>query len=1542
MKKLFLLLLLLTTFVFSQVEVSTRLTRAIQNSKSNEYVRGLILLKDQVDIEALDARLYKEHVTLEQRAYTVITALQEVAARSQGNLTSYLEQQKASRKVFSYQKFWVANMIQIEAQPEVFQALMGSMELSQMDLDAELQFDRPVVTSFNTEGTESVEPGVKIINADKLWRLGITGQGRIVMNIDTGVEKNHPAINYKWRGTHVPANQAWFDPAGTTTPTDCDGHGTHTMGTMCGFSPTTGDTVGVAINAEWIAAKTICTSPHTSNSVAAFQWAMNPDGDPNTITDMPDAISSSWYDPDVSDECNGIYKTTLNAVEAAGIAAVFSAGNSGPSASTITKPKNINTDETNVFAVAAISGATYLGGSNDPIASFSSRGPSVCGGTGALLIKPEVSAPGVAVRSAYPPTGYTSMDGTSMASPHVAGAIALLRSFAPTLTGKQIKLALYNTAKDLGAVGEDNNYGRGLIDVYAAYMTMGTPDTIPPAPTTDLAVTEPTSNGLKITWTAPADTSPSGVVGYKIRYSLTPITDTTSYNNAMPIPFNTMPKPAGQTEAVRVDSLVPATTYYFALRSRDIWGNWSVLSNVASGATLGAPVALTTPDSVKKVLVPMQVVVDSVMIKNNAGVPSTLGYMVTMANNTFPQGMLEMALAPITRQGTENLANVKSTGNETFFGQSIEGQGGPDSAGYKWIDSDEPNGPVYEWNDISTTGTAVTAWTATGTFDPKDEGYAGPFTFGFPFKFYRQAKTQVYISSNGALIFNVPTVNIFTNVAIPTIAEPNQYIAAFWDDLDGRTQGTVHYKAEGDKFIVQFTNWQKYSATGSLTFQYVLYPSGKIMFYYNNMNAILNSATVGIENATGTTGLQIAYNATYVKNNLAVKISAEPDWLNAQNLAGMLYQGNSAAIRLVFRSEDYPAGNYGMDLNIHTNDPAHQLITIPVRMVLNHPAVPITVTAPNGGENWQAGLTKNITWNANEVVNVNIKYTTDNGSSWLAVAQGVSAAAGTYAWTVPATPSTQCKVRVSAALADSIFDVSNANFTISAGAITWSSVVNVKDNSTINQDLTFGLAPTATNGIDLALGEVSLPPAPPAGTFDARLELPLTPADYSWKDYRNDTLQSVAWVAKFQPGASGYPFTFTWNPATLPAGTFMLKDAVTGTLVNVDMKTVGTYTLTNTGISSLKIEFTKQSTIPMAFASGWNMFSVPLVAADMTAATICSGANSNVFGYGTSGYTSATTLGNGKGYWVRYPSASSYNMNGSPVSGNTVALAAGWNMIGPYNWNATVSGITTIPAGIINSSFFEYNNGYVQATMLQKTKGYWVRTSAAGTMTLPASAAKAGEVVIATAPKEWSRIIISDATGAQQTLYAAQAGQESAASAFILPPAPPAGIFDVRYASDKNAEVFAAQPVSVLINGAQYPVKIQVVGMDVTLSDNSTNGKLVSANLKNGESYTLANSGVSSVVFSTSTKPMSYELLQNYPNPFNPSTTIKFGLPEKSNVTLTVFNQLGEKIAVLVSGDKEAGFHTVEWNAANQVSGVYFYELKTDKFTSIKKLILMK
>ena len=508
------ILFVITFFIFSQgftqSKISPYLFERIQKSlEDGSRVNAMVFLEDQVDIEELDRQLTAEKATADERAYTVITTLQEKAKSTQIELLNFLASKDTS-EVFSFDSYWISNFVSIEAMPGILIELSKREDVGFMDFDYQSikdpTFDE---RSAPRSLTNSSEPGLRVVNAHKLWALGYSGNGRLVMNIDTGVDGNHPALSSRWRGTHVPYNQAWYGPG--TYPTDNDGHGTHTMGTITGLDAATNDTVGVAPNAEWIAAATIGTGYSAS---AAFQWALDPDGNPSTTDDMPDVISNSWYINPIGGCLINTWGPLLNSVEAAGIAVVFSAGNEGPGAQTITGPKNINTNLVNVWATGNINGnSLYL-----PIASSSSRGPSGCGGTGSLLIKPEAVAPGSSVRSSLPGGGYGFLSGTSMACPHVAGAIALLKEAFPTKTGHELKLALYYTAKetpaDLAAndpgeevgetSGEDHTYGKGVIDVYAAYeYLMYGP--APNGPRNLVAYSDySTPNSMTLTWQDPS------------------------------------------------------------------------------------------------------------------------------------------------------------------------------------------------------------------------------------------------------------------------------------------------------------------------------------------------------------------------------------------------------------------------------------------------------------------------------------------------------------------------------------------------------------------------------------------------------------------------------------------------------------------------------------------------------------------------------------------------------------------------------------------------------------------------------------------------------------------------------------------------------------------------------------------------------------------------------------------------------------------------------------------------------------------------------
>jgi hypothetical protein len=479
------------------------------------------------------------------------------------------------------------------------------------------------------------------------------------------------------------------------------------------------------------------------------------------------------------------------------------------------------------------------------------------------------------------------------------------------------------------------------------------PDTTPPDPIADLSAGDVTSNSITLNWTAPYDSTFGGVTAYDIRYSTSIINNDNDFNNAPQVMFTGQSDSAGTPKSYEVTDLDFSTTYYFAAKALDMWGNKSGMSNVPTGITLVAPVVSLSADSMHSYVTVDTLYIDSLILSNVSSQNSTLDYLIELTNNIFPDNVKFRFVG--INNNTETLNNEK--GNEiNVYGYSFKGSGGPDLFGYEWIDSNEPDGPQYVWNDISTTGTEVTNWVATGTFEPKDEGYAGPLPIGFDFKFYGSPKTQVYVSSNGALLFNTINSNIFTNSAIPDTDVPNGFIAPFWDDLDGRTQGTVHYKQEDNKFIVQFTNWQKYSATGSLTFQIVLQSNGKIFFYYNNMSATLNSATVGIENANGNDGLQIAYNSSYVTNNLAVQISAEPEWLTIDHFTGQLYAGNSIAIIMMMETEGLEMGDYSMDMEITTNDPQNLSMVVPISMTVG--TIPVELASFNADVNDENVLLK--------------------------------------------------------------------------------------------------------------------------------------------------------------------------------------------------------------------------------------------------------------------------------------------------------------------------------------------------------------------------------------------------------------------------------------------------------------------------------------------------------------------------------------------------------------------------------------------------------
>jgi serine protease AprX len=459
------------------------LERALQGGD----VEFIVTMNGKADLS--EARWKK---TKEERGAYVFQQLSKFAQQAQSDIQLFLRSSEAP-----FRPFYILNGLYVEGDLTLIQALAERSDVQFIHDNTAMEMLRPVENNDAVQ-LRTIEWGIDMINADEVWAMGYRGEGVIVGGQDTGYEWEHPALieQYKgWNGADANHNYHWHDaiheisplhndpvvdpsnnPCGLDVDYPCDdhNHGTHTMGTMVGED---GDNqIGVAPKASWIACRNMergYGSPATY--IECFEWFLAPtdlnDENPDP-SKAPHVIANSWSCPEI-EGCNpnnfALMQAAVENLKAAGVVVVVSAGNSGSQGCS-----SVNTPSA-IFENSFTVGATNQ---QDSIAGFSSRGPVDVDNS--LRLKPNVSAPGVGVRSCIRDGQYASYNGTSMAGPHVAGAVALLISANPELAGQVelIETILEETAvskqteEDCGNIdGENipnNTYGFGRIDIKKA------------------------------------------------------------------------------------------------------------------------------------------------------------------------------------------------------------------------------------------------------------------------------------------------------------------------------------------------------------------------------------------------------------------------------------------------------------------------------------------------------------------------------------------------------------------------------------------------------------------------------------------------------------------------------------------------------------------------------------------------------------------------------------------------------------------------------------------------------------------------------------------------------------------------------------------------------------------------------------------------------------------------------------------------------------------------------------------------------------------
>jgi subtilisin family serine protease len=882
----------------------------------------LIYLRDQADLSAA-----YQIADWRARGAFVYETLRSSAEQSQGGLRAALD----ARQI-RYRPLWIVNAVVAHGTLADAIALAGRAEVALVRAN---HVTRLAASQAATAGAvdsrcspdSPINPicwNIRQIGADRVWRdFGDTGRGITLASMDTGVRYTHPALAKQYRGYRGPGsydhNYNWFDPKGIDrAPVDSNGHGTHTAGTMVASGGTASQpAVGVAPGAEWIAAQgcsgAVCNE---SDLIAAAQWMLAPtdlDGTRPRPDLRPMIINNSWAGVG-GDEWYAGYVT---AWRAAGIFPVFAAGNSGDACGSIESPG----DYANVLAVGATD-------ERDVIASFSARGPTRDGRR-----KPDVVAPGAysgngfGILSTGPDldTPYFALQGTSMATPHVSGLIALLWSANPALIGDYATTyaLLRETSRDLNdtrcgdPLGAPNNiYGNGRVDAYTLIQRARvdvpwlsvTPAAAPIAPNGTAAI------GIQVD----ANKTP-GPGQYAARVLVYP-PDLTQMPTTIQITLTIVPG----TQPVQVSGRVVSAETGAPLAAQvGIRGGLATATTSTGQYTLTlAPGTYDIVASAHSFLPAKQTVAISadLQLADIALQPDSPRFAVahSAVPATIALGQTRVVSITLANSGTQPLYYTLRAPPDQFA----------------MARSDEAGGPAYNWIDLPSSA---------HTLRLSDDGYAESVPLGMEFPFYSYSFTDTLVTANGLLAFSLPN-NPYEGLSTSCFPDTSFFfyeIAPFRADLDPSKGGQIRFGTldRGRVFVLSYEQIPLHGGAPATTysFQVLLYNDGRIVYQYKQIPALPNVLAVGLQRSVLEYQKIGCGKTAPIRDGLAIELRPQANvaqWLRLSETDGTLPPGGTRTITAKLNWAFSRAPIQRGQIEITSTDPLRPLFEVPLSVAM--------------------------------------------------------------------------------------------------------------------------------------------------------------------------------------------------------------------------------------------------------------------------------------------------------------------------------------------------------------------------------------------------------------------------------------------------------------------------------------------------------------------------------------------------------------------------------------------------------------------------------